>query len=346
MEEIIRENVNYLTMSSVGKLKDWYLDLHEVKGLSSVQTIKARLKNILRILGADTTVNQLNKKLITQYRNTRKAEPSTRRKDQLVAVATVNKEITALKVMLNKALEDELIESNPIAKSKMEKEDNVRERVLTDEEFERLLNTSPEHLKPVFITAFFQPMRRREITGLTWDEVDLKSRPGFIRLANKRTKGGKSGRAIALHPRVRETLSRLPSRFKDGCVFLYEYMPGKHRPFDDFKHAFDTAKTKAKIEDFVFHDFRHCAITNLRKAGNDYSTIMKASGHKTMSMFFRYNMVDEEDIAGMKWKGEVEKSSEEIIEKLIAAGLDPEEVKKAFNQEKEKEEVNAVNLER
>ena len=43
-------------------------------------------------------------------------------------------------------------------------------------------------------------------------------------------------------------------------------------------------------------------MTNLRKAGNDYTTIMKASGHKTMSMFLRYNLVNEEDVAGIKWK--------------------------------------------
>lgn len=345
-------NTNLNAITTLKQLYEWYFDLHEVKTLKSWATIMGRLDNVLRILGENTTVIELNKKLITRYRRAREREPSKRRKDKKTgsylktAVATINKEVTALKTMLNKALEDELIESNPIAKSKMVREDNVRERVLTNDEFEQLLDASPEHLKPVFITAFYQPMRRREITGLTWNEVDLNSSPGFIRLANKRTKGGKSGRSIALHPRVRETLLSLPSRFKGGHVFLREYKKGKFKPFDDFKHAFDTAKETAKIEDFVFHDFRHCAITNLRKAGNDYSTIMKASGHKTMSMFFRYNLVDEDDIAGMKWKGESETTPNEIIEKLVAAGLDPEAVKKALNQTEEKDEYRTVNLER
>ena len=39
----------------------------------------------------------------------------------------------------------------------------------------------------------------------------------------------------------------------------------------------------------------------MRKAGNSMTVIMKASGHKTTAMFLRYNLVDEEDIKGMKW---------------------------------------------
>ena len=65
----------------------------------------------------------------------------------------------------------------------------------------------------------------------------------------------------------------------------------------------------------MFYDFRHVAKSNLRNAGNSPTVIMKASGHKTMSMFLKYNLVDEEDLKGMKW---IESKSGSNIEDITA----------------------------
>ena len=58
---------------------------------------------------------------------------------------------------------------------------------------------------------------------------------------------------------------------------------------------------KAGLVDFNFHDLRHCAINNLRLAGNDHFLIKQASGHKTDVAFQRYNLVTEDEMKGMKW---------------------------------------------
>ena len=55
------------------------------------------------------------------------------------------------------------------------------------------------------------------------------------------------------------------------------------------------------LGDFNFHDLRHCAINNLRLAGNDHFLIKQASGHKTDVAFQRYNLVTEDEMKGMKW---------------------------------------------
>ena len=57
----------------------------------------------------------------------------------------------------------------------------------------------------------------------------------------------------------------------------------------------------AGFGDFTFHDLRHCAINNLRLAGNDHFVIKQASGHKTDSAFQRYILVTEDEMGGMKW---------------------------------------------
>ena len=190
----------------------------------------------------------------------------------------------------------EKIESNPIRQAKPLKVDNVRECVLTQDEFELLLDCRPDYIKPVVTMAFYQPMRLDEVIRLEWSEVDLEDGPGFIFLDAHRTKIGEA-RHIPLHSSVRARLRNLPSRSLGGRVFLRD-----GQPFENFRKSFNSALRAAGIEDFVFHDFRHCAITNLRKAGNDYSTIMKASGHKTMAMFHRYNLVGKEDVAAMRFQ--------------------------------------------
>ncbi len=74
-------------------------------------------------------------------------------------------------------------------------------------------------------------------------------------------------------------------------MFLYE---GK--PIQSVKRSFQTAVKKAGITDLRFHDLRHCAATNLRRAGVDTVTAMRIVGHKSEKMHNRYNSVAECDL--------------------------------------------------
>ena len=171
--------------------------------------------------------------------------------------------------------------------------------------------------------------RSIQLLQLIWDEVDLSGSVGIIRLSSERTKGKKQGRAIPLHPRMREILEQLSKKNCGERVFL-RY--GK--PFNECKNSFEKAKSKAQIKDFRFHDFRHCAISNLRKAGNDYTTIMKASGHRTFSMFLRYNFVSHEELKKMKFSSGKNEKTQPMMQRLLSLGLDPEEVLSSLLHEK------------
>ena len=74
-------------------------------------------------------------------------------------------------------------------------------------------------------------------------------------------------------------------------VFLY-----KGRGLGEIKTAVKTAIKRAGLHDFRFHDLRHCAATNLRRAGVDTVTAMKIIGHKSEKMHQRYNSVSEADV--------------------------------------------------
>jgi integrase len=64
-------------------------------------------------------------------------------------------------------------------------------------------------------------------------------------------------------------------------------------------------------KDFTPHDFRHTCITNWRRKGHDYFKIMKASGHKTLAVFKRYDTVDEDDLKSLAvQEGIIDQNSE------------------------------------
>ena len=169
---------------------------------------------------------------------------------------------------------------------------------LSHEEFEKLYQSCPEDLKGLVLIAYYLPMRQTEILNLTWKEIDLKR--GFIRLGGDRTKN-KVGRNIPLHPRIIEYLQNCPRPIHGGYVF------GESRRFN--RKAYNKAVEAAGIVEFNFHDLRHCAINNLRLAGNDHYKIKQASGHKTDSAFQRYNLVTEEEMKGMQWLDQQEGKS-------------------------------------
>ena len=287
---------------TLNELRKWYLSLSEVRNLSTYNTLLSRVAHPVRLIGESKYASSLSLDDIEHYRLSRGKEESRWSKNNKVTAATINKEISAFKSMLNFAVKYGKIESNPIIKAAKLKDDNVRQRIISQNELENLLSFSPVHLKPILKMAYYEPMRKEEIIGLTWDEIDLQS--NFIRLSANRTKGKKNGRSIPIHPLIKEMLYSLPRSITTNRVFLYLDKQGRYRPFKGFSRSWNRVRKLAGLNDVVFHDLRHTAITNMRKAGNPPSVIMKASGHKTMSMFLRYNLVDDEDLRSMKWNDE------------------------------------------
>jgi integrase len=281
---------------TLGELARWYLSLKEVQSKDSYRRDKQLVAHLLQLLGENSKLNAINPGKIESYQHKRLSEPSQCHPGESTRPATVNRDLSCLKTMFNRAVRNKLIDHNPISGVKKLAENNVRMRILTTEEFFRLLDACPSHIRPVVMVAYYMGMRKNEIIYLVWNEVDLQK--GFIRLSAERTKTNMA-RAIPIHPAVRAMLERLPRGLHTDRVFLKD-----GQPFNEFKRSFTTACRNAGIQGFVFHDLRHCALNNLRRSGNDYFEIMALSGHKTMSCFKRYNLVTEDELARIKWPEE------------------------------------------
>ncbi len=84
-------------------------------------------------------------------------------KGRPVKTSTINRDVANLKAMLKKALDHSKIESNLIRWVKPLEENNVRERVLCQEEFESLFVHCTASLKGLVLIAYYLPMRQGEI---------------------------------------------------------------------------------------------------------------------------------------------------------------------------------------
>jgi len=268
-------------------LVKWYLELPQIKVKRSYDRDILSGRTLLRFLSGKK-VAELTLNVIEGYRQNRLNEDSYRK--HRTRPATVNREIACLRHMLILAEREGLIDHVPFTGLKNLKEHNERDRILQHDEFERLIQYCPPHTAQVVKMAYYTAMRKSEVLNLRWDRVDLKN--GFIRLRAEDTKS-EEGRTIPIHPEVHQMLKSMP-RDIHGWVFT---LNGK--PIKDIRRSFRTACKKAGIRDFRFHDLRHTCINNWRLQGHDFFRIMAASGHKTMSVFKRYNTVTEDELKSL-----------------------------------------------
>ena len=196
--------------------------------------------------------------------------------------ATVNRILAVLKHMFTKAVEWDMVEEDVlkrVRKVKLSKENNRRLRFLSKEECQALIEACSPHLRPIVITALNTGMRKGEILGLKWEQVDLKH--GFILLDI--TKSGER-RELPINATLRATLEAIPHGLESNYVFVDR----NGNPFKDVRRSFSTALKKVSIQNLKFHDLRHCFASHLVMAGIDITTVKELLGHKTLTMTLRY----------------------------------------------------------
>lgn len=268
---------------------DWaltYLGLEEVKALSTFQDRYESVHYQLIPFFGSKLLGDITPADVETFRARRRL-----RNGDVPSVATVNADHAILKHILSVAERRGLVASNAAKRVPMPDPKNERDRVLSSDEWEKLYDAAAHHLKPLLLLAYHLGPRLSEMLNLTWDRVDLSR--GFIKLRSVDTKT-REPRQVPLTPVVLAELRDLSKVRSITCPYVFQF---EGRPIKRVKRAFHTAMRKAGIQDLRFHDLRHCAATNLRRAGIDTVTAMKIVGHRSEKMHRRYNSVSESDLS-------------------------------------------------
>jgi integrase len=231
--------------------------------------------------------------------------PERRRTISRVSNGEINRELTLLKRCFNLALQAGKILHVPHVP--LLKETNVRTGFFEAEQFRSVRAHLPAAIQPVVTFAYLTGWRiTSEVLPLEWRNVDFKA--SEIRLDAGTTKNGE-GRVFVFSDDLRELLEAQHAdhvRLKKAgqvvpWVFFRLVAKGRGgqktaKRITSFSKAWDTACKDAGCPGRIPHDLRRTAIRNMVRRGVVEAVAMKLTGHKTRSVFDRYNIVSDSDL--------------------------------------------------
>ncbi len=218
-----------------------------------------------------------------------------KRLSEKAANSTINRELSALKRMLNLGARQTPPKVDRVPYIPMLKEHNIRKGFFEHEDFLVLREALPSYLKGFVTFAYKIGWRLSEITGLTWNQVDRTL--GIVRLEVGETKNDE-GRTVYLDDELKEIMDlQWQLRKKTATILPYIFFNNDNTDrIKRFDKAWKRACKDAKIGIRLFHDFRRTAIRNMVRSGVPERVAMMISGHKTRSVFDRYNIVNDQDL--------------------------------------------------
>lgn len=224
------------------------------------------------------------------------------------ANATINRELAALRRMLNLGYRAEKVARVPYIE--MLEENNVRTGYLEDFEYEALREALPSYLKGFLTFGYLTGWRKEEVAGLTWARVDLKERT--VSLTASQTKN-KEARYMYMEDELLSVMFEQWGSQEDGCPYVF-HREGQR--IKDFRGAWNDAcreagigygykatvkyvkewKQKGLTEGPIYHDLRRTAVRQMDQAGVSRKVAMMRTGHKTESVYNRYNIGTDADL--------------------------------------------------
>ena len=164
---------------------------------------------------------------------------------------------------------------------------NARQGFFSTMEFRSVVANLPAYLRDFALFAWLTAWRPKEIRSLSWLDLDGDT----IRLRAENAKI-REARNVPLVGELAEVMDRqrLKMSPKTSLIFHHE-----GAPIGDFRKSWKTACKLAGVQEKLFYDLRRSGVRDMIRSGTPQSVAMSISGHKTSSMFQRYNITDDRD---------------------------------------------------
>jgi len=260
----------YLSVANLTKTQDEHVGLHLRRWKTEIGYF------LLSDVTADT-ITQVKDKLLNEVVRTDKKRSPT----------TVLRYMASLSTVFSTAVNDwKWLEDSPMRTIKKPKAARGRVRFLDDDERQRFLTacqqSSHKTLYLCVILALSTGMRQGELMGLKWHDVSFKDEVIFLH----ETKNGER-RRVPLAGHGLELLKEHSKIRRLDTDLLFPGIIHKTKPID-LRKPFENALKTAEIDDFHWHDLRHCTASYLAMNGASLAEIAEVLGHKTLSMVKRY----------------------------------------------------------
>ncbi len=286
------------------ELTEWYLDLKSVKKLATYETVKWAIGRFNQTFG-NKIVGTLIPVDLEDFQDQLEEENA--------APATTDMILIRAGTMVRKAWDNDLVSDRPVkafrkVQNRLVAGSNARDRTLTLDEYQRLVEAAADHLKPIITTAYFTGMRQGELLQLKWSHIDRENQ--MIRFPLGLTKEGKMKRIpedsplrknIPINHHVKAALKMilLSKVVHADSFFIYHGRAIGAKIRNAFKGACERAGIPygTKVENGVrFHDIRTTVKTNMLRAGIDKVLRDSILGHSLKGMDAYYLKPSDEDL--------------------------------------------------
>jgi integrase len=271
--------------ATISDLCNLVMEDNHLRNLRDAQHVEWRYKaNVAPVLGR-LLASRFGQAQVRQYIASRRAAGASN--------ATVNRELAIVRRGFKLGLrEDPPLVQRQVVIPVLE-EDNVRQGFLEQDQYEQLLEELPANLKALFVCGHHTGARKNELRRVPWKQVDFDG--GVIRLPANQTKT-KKPRTLPIYGDMRRWLEHQRATCPADCVWVFH--GARNRPVDNHLNGWAEACERAGLPGLLFHDLRRSAVRNMKRAGIQDKVAMEITGHRTRSVFDRYNIVDEADVRG------------------------------------------------